>query len=73
MASGLFATPWLEDAPLDTPRGLADPAACVAALEEAAAKLERETGSLDTPYGQLATLTVGDYTAQASGGPADPV
>ena len=73
MASGLFATPWLEEAPLETPRGLADPAACVAALEEAAAKLERETGSLDTPYGQVATLTVGNFTVEASGGPNDPV
>jgi acyl-homoserine-lactone acylase len=73
MASGLFATPWRVDEPLATPRGLADPAACVAALETAAAKLEAETGSLDTPYGQVATLTVGAYEVAASGGPNDPV
>ena len=73
MASGLFATPWLEDAPLDTPRGLKDPAACVAALEAAAAKLEKETGSLDTPYGQVAKLTVGTFTEEANGGPPDPL
>ncbi len=73
MASGLFATPWLEEAPLATPLGLADPAACVAALETAAAKLERETGSLDTPYGQVAKLTVGAFEVEASGGPNDPV
>ncbi len=73
MASGLFATPWLEEAPLATPRGLADPAACVAALEAAAAKLEQETGSLDTPYGQVAKLKVGDFEVEASGGPGDPL
>jgi acyl-homoserine-lactone acylase len=73
MASGLFASPWLEEAPLATPMGLADPAACVAALETAATKLEKETGSLDTPYGQVATLKVGDYEVEASGGPNDPV
>jgi len=73
MMSGLFATPWLEDEPLATPRGLADPAACVAALEQAAAKLEMETGSLDTPYGQVAKLRVGDFEVEASGGPGDPL
>jgi acyl-homoserine-lactone acylase len=73
MASGLFATPWLEEAPLATPRGLADPAACVAALEAAATKLERETGSLDTRYGDVAKLHVGDYEVEASGGPNDPL
>ncbi len=73
MASGLFATPWLEEAPLATPLGLADPAACVAALEAAATKLEGETGSLDTRYGEVAKLTVGEYEVEASGGPNDPV
>jgi acyl-homoserine-lactone acylase len=73
MASGLFASPWLEEAPLATPLGLRDPAACVAALEAAATKLETETGALDTPYGQVAKLTVGDFTVEASGGPNDPL
>lgn len=54
MATGLFATPWLRDAPLATPLGLANPAAAVAALEQAAEKLMADAGSLDAPWGQLA-------------------
>ena len=73
MATGLFATPWLRDAPLATPVGLADPTAAVAALENAAAKLKTDAGSLDAPWGQLARLKVGTYEVEANGGPGDPV
>jgi acyl-homoserine-lactone acylase len=73
MATGLFATPWLRDAPLATPIGLADPSAAVAALERAATKLLADAGSLDAPWGQLARLKIGSYDVPASGGPGDPV
>jgi acyl-homoserine-lactone acylase len=73
MATGLFATPWLREAPLSTPLGLADPAAAVAALEQAATKLQADAGSLDAEWGQLARVKVGTYDLPASGGPGDPV
>jgi acyl-homoserine-lactone acylase len=73
MATGLFATPWLREAPLATPIGLADPTAAVAALEQAADKLKADAGNLDAPWGQLARAKVGAYDLPANGGPGDPV
>lgn len=73
MATGLFATPWLPEAPLSTPLGLADPAAAVAALVDAARKLKADAGNIDAPWEQLARMKVGTYDLPASGGPGDPV
>lgn len=51
-----YAAPWSVTAPLKTPSGLADTARAVAALDSAAAKLERDFSSLDVEFGKVYRL-----------------
>ncbi len=65
-----FSTPWDYNDPLNTPRGLADPEAAVAALEEVADGLEslRVLGAgMDVPYGDVFRLRFGDVDLPANG------
>jgi acyl-homoserine-lactone acylase len=64
-----FAVPFDPAQPLNTPRGLADPAAAVAALERAATTMLKTTGALDTPWGEVMRLRIDDVDLPASGGP----
>ena len=48
---GGFAVPLDDRRPLDTPRGFADPARAVAALEDVAAEMERTYGTLEVKWG----------------------
>jgi acyl-homoserine-lactone acylase len=50
-ASRLFRVPWSFADPLETPRGIADPAAALAALTAAADDVRHRFGSLDVPWG----------------------
>lgn len=50
-ASDPWAEGWSPDRPLETPDGLADPEAAVAALDEAAARVEERFGRLDAAWG----------------------
>ena len=68
----LFATPSLEDAPLATPTGLADPAAAAAALEAAAAQLQGAAGTLDVPWGALFRLRRAGHDLPGNGTDGDP-
>lgn len=52
----LYATPWNPADPLNTPDGLADPAAAVAALEAAAGVVRERWGALDVPWGEVHRL-----------------
>jgi acyl-homoserine-lactone acylase len=53
--------------PLETPAGLADPAAAVKALDAAAAALIAQKGSLDAPWGSEMRLLWGGRDLPASG------
>lgn len=64
-----FARPWDEAAPLDTPAGLADPAAALDALAAAAAAVEEAHGRLDVAWGEVNRLRVGDHDLPGNGGP----
>lgn len=70
LGAGLFATPWQEQAPLSTPKGLADLAAAVAALERAARGVRDRFGSLDVPWGEVYRLRMAGRDLPASGGPS---
>ena len=70
LGAGMFATPWQERAPLSTPKGLADPAAAVAALERAARLTRDRFGSLDVPWGEVYRLRMAGRDLPASGGPS---
>jgi acyl-homoserine-lactone acylase len=67
--SSPFARPWNEAFPRTTPDGLADPSAAVAALVEAARKVEATHGRLDVAWGEVYRLRRGDADLPANGGP----
>jgi acyl-homoserine-lactone acylase len=66
---GPFAVPWSEKDPRATPRGLANPAAAVAALETAATQVEADYGSLNVAWGEVHRLRQGSADLPANGGP----
>ncbi|BAZ70864.1 peptidase S45, penicillin amidase (plasmid) [Fischerella sp. NIES-4106] len=70
--SNLFAIPWKEDAPLTTPKGLANPAGAIAALEVAATKVETAYRALDISWGEVFRMRYGNLDLPANGGPDIP-
>jgi len=64
----MFAQPWLEDLPLTTPDGLADPAKAVATLEMVAAEMKKTYGRLDISWGEVFRLKYGNVDLPANGG-----
>ncbi|HKX33034.1 MAG TPA: acylase [Blastocatellia bacterium] len=68
-AAGPFAVPWNESAPRTTPRGLADPAVAVEALEAAVRQVSAAFGSADVAWGEVARLRAGRLDLPANGGP----
>ncbi|MCX6591302.1 MAG: penicillin acylase family protein [Acidobacteria bacterium] len=67
---GGYAVPTDERQPLTTPRGFADPAKAVAALDAAAGKLEAEYGSLHVKWGDAIRLRRGALDLPANGAPS---
>jgi acyl-homoserine-lactone acylase len=64
-----FATAWSENDPRFTPKGLAEPAKAVAALEAAAAQVQADYGALDVPWGEVFRVRQGQVDLPANGGP----
>ncbi|RIK37240.1 MAG: acylase [Chloroflexi bacterium] len=62
-----YATPWDPQAPLTTPRGLADPELATAALRGAVEQLQQQGMALDTPWGEVARLRHGGYDFPGNG------
>jgi len=67
---GGFAVPSDEKKPLDTPRGFADPAKAVKALEAAASAMEKQYGSLHVKWGDAVRLRRGGLDLPANGAPS---
>jgi acyl-homoserine-lactone acylase len=65
---GVFATRWSEREPLTTPRGLADPAAAVAALDSAAARVNRRYGDVAVKWGDVFRLRRDSVDIPSNGG-----
>ena len=63
-----YAVKWTLDDPLETPRGLKDPAAAVAMLKQAVAKTKQLYGAIDRPYGDVSRFHIGDVSVPANGG-----
>lgn len=63
-----YAVKWTLDDPLETPRGLKDPAAAVAMLKEAVVKTRALYGALDRPFGDVSRFHIGDVNLPANGG-----
>jgi len=56
---------------MNTPDGLADPAAAVAALEAAAVRVKTDYGALDVPWGQVHRVRRAGVDFPANGGPGE--
>ena len=63
-----YAVKWTLDDPLNTPRGLKDPAAAIAMLKQAVAKTKELYGAVDRPYGEVSRFHIGDVNLPANGG-----
>ena len=63
-----YAVRWSLDDPLNTPRGLKDPAAAVAMLKQAAARTRELYGALDRPFGEVSRLHLGAVNLPGNGG-----
>jgi acyl-homoserine-lactone acylase len=63
-----YAVKWSLDDPLETPRGLKDPAAAVAMLKAAVARTIALYGAIDRPYGEVSRFHIGDVNLPANGG-----
>jgi len=62
-----FATPWRADAPMATPRGLANPSIAMAALEQAVEEVRREHGDERVEWGEIHRFRFGDVDLPGDG------
>lgn len=69
-AIGGFAVPTDDRKPLTTPRGFADPAKAVAALDKVAGEVEKEYGSLRVPWGDVMRFRRGNLDVPGNGAPS---
>jgi acyl-homoserine-lactone acylase len=67
-ARGVFATRWSERDPLATPRGLADPAAALEALDAAAGRVRERRGDVAVPWGDVYRLRRDSVDLPSNGG-----
>jgi acyl-homoserine-lactone acylase len=63
-----YAVRWTLDDPLETPRGLKDPAGAVVMLKAAVAKTRALYGAVDRPYGDVSRFHIADVNLPANGG-----
>lgn len=68
-ASKLFSTPWNLNDPINTPNGIADPKAALAALLEAAKEVKATYGRLDVAWGEVFRFKIGEIEVPGNGGP----
>ena len=64
-----FAVPWSAAEPMATPRGLADPAAALDALERAVEEVRRQHGSERVAWGDVHRFRAGDLDVPGDGAP----
>ncbi|QUT06785.1 penicillin acylase family protein [Sphingobium phenoxybenzoativorans] len=63
-----YAVKWTMDDPLETPRGLKDPAAAVEMLKQAVDKTKKLYGAVDRPFGDVSRFHIGDVNLPGNGG-----
>lgn len=68
-ASTLFSTPWNLNDPVNTPNGIANPKAALAALLEAAKEVKATYGRLDVAWGEIFRFKIGEVDLPGNGGP----
>ena len=63
-----FAQKWDANDPINTPRGIKDPAVAVSTLKAAVADTIKTYGAVDRPYGEVSRFHIGDVNIPANGG-----
>lgn len=63
-----YAVKWTLDDPIETPRGLKDPAAAVVMLKQAVAKTKQLYGAIDRPFGDVSRFHLGSVNLPGNGG-----
>jgi acyl-homoserine-lactone acylase len=63
-----FAEKWRADDPINTPRGIKDPAMAMTTLKAAVADTVKTYGAVDRPYGEVSRFHIGDVNLPANGG-----
>ncbi len=62
-----FAVKWQANDPIETPRGLRDPAEAVAELKAAVALTIKRYGAIDRPLGEVSRFHIGDVNLPGNG------
>jgi acyl-homoserine-lactone acylase len=63
-----YRVKWSPDDPINTPRGLADPAAATALLKAAIAETKARYGAMDRPFGEVSRFAIDGVDLPGSGG-----
>jgi acyl-homoserine-lactone acylase len=63
-----FAQKWDAEDPINTPRGIKDPAVAIGTLKAAVADTIKTFGAVDRPYGEVSRFHIGDVNLPANGG-----
>ncbi|HXS07322.1 MAG TPA: penicillin acylase family protein [Rhizomicrobium sp.] len=63
-----YAEKWDADKPIETPRGIKDPAAALTTLKAAVANTVKLYGAVDRPYGEVSRFHIGDVNLPGNGG-----
>lgn len=63
-----YAVKWSLDDPIETPRGIKDPAAAVALLQQAVARTRSLYGAIDRPFGDVSRFRLGGVDLPGNGG-----
>ena len=63
-----YAEKWDAAKPIETPRGIKDPAVALSTLKTAVANTVKLYGAVDRPYGQVSRFHLGDVNLAANGG-----
>lgn len=63
-----YKVKWSDAAPVDTPSGIADPAAAVVMLKAAVAETRQKYGAIDRPFGEVSRFHIDDVNLPGNGG-----
>jgi acyl-homoserine-lactone acylase len=63
-----YKVKWLATDPIDTPKGIADPAAAVGLLKAAIADMKSKYGAIDRPFGEVSRFAIDKVDLPGNGG-----
>ena len=63
-----YKVKWQASAPIDTPKGIADPSAAVGMLKAAIAEMKSKYGAIDRPFGEVSRFAIDKVDLPGNGG-----